>query len=382
MVMAIIFASVAHAPELEAGGSLSISDLAIPAVIALLVGLMPFGKGVMGLNYADSQLLAGIGILQDRMNKKTLRAPVYGALDAYVRNREASIPNIDQLRVAENRAVDVKYLKRTAQAITNARDCAPTANYGDSGNIDITWKTYAATVKTSDKMFRNNEFTGQQQFANDLWNVMLDLYSEIELDCVAHLEANKSGVNAGTLGTFDAANDIMKIAAADKDNYLNYITTEMFANDYRDNLIDVHSVNFIAQYAEQRAQGPSNDRNDEFQFDGYTHYASKQITNGSDDFGTSYIMTDNSTAIVDWIPGTNRNGRTKGDRTWTTMGDIFGYPWEWAVFRVDSCADTTATGGATQDDITTWEVSLDLSKVVAPIDVATETPIFKYALLK
>lgn len=378
ILMAFMFATFYNAPE---GGIVDFNEVIVAAVLVAAMGLLPMTKGILAADYTDSVLLDGIGKLTELMNAKTLRRQQYGALDAYVLNREFSLPQLAELRVAENRAVKTKYLKRTVGTPGSTRTCTPSASFGDSGNIDITWTTYSETFKTADKVFRNNEFSSATQLANDMFNAFLNLYNQIEIDTVAHLEANKTGVNVGTLGTFDTVDDIMEIANADKDNYLNFIRTMMLANKYSGMLIDVHTINLDALYREQRAQGPSNDRNDAFQFTGFDHFPSLSITNASDHFGTSFIMETNATAIADWIPQVNRDGLVQGDRTWTTMADPFGYPWSWSVFRVESCENTTSTGGNTQDPVVTWEVSLDLSRNVAPIDVADETPIFKHALL-
>ncbi len=357
-------------------------DLLIPGGISLLSLFVSLGTGIVGANYNDSVLLNGIGILREKLNDKTFKRPIYGAFDAFMLNREFAIPEINELRVAEKRAVEVNYLKRSVRNIKNSRTCDPTAVYGDSGTINPTWKIYSQTVKTSQKIFANNEFSAQQAFANDMKNAFIDLYTDIEGDAVGILESNKTGVNVGTLGTFDAVNDIMNIAAVDEENYYNYISTTMVDNDYNGNLVDVHTINMIALQREQMAQGDSNDRNDRFQFEGFDHLSSKQITNGSDLFGTNYIFEDNAVAVIDWIPGMNRRGFENKEGIWTTMDDPFGYPFQWSVFRKEICSDTTADGGNTQDAVTIWEISLDLSFNVAPIDVATETPIFKFGLLK
>lgn len=379
VLFGFMFAAFYNAPD---GGEVDRTEIGIAIALVVVLNLLPImTKGALTADYSDSVLLDGIGKLTTLMNEKTLRREQYGALDAYVLNREFSLPELAELRTAERRAVKTKYLKRTSGTPGSSRTCTPSASLGDSGNIDITWTTYSDTFKTTDKVFRNNEFSSSNQLANDMFNTFLDLYTKIETDVVAHLEANKTGVNVGTLGTFDTVNDIMEIANADRDNYLNYIRTMMLANKYSGTLIDVHTINLDALYREQRNQGESNDRNDAFQFSGFDHFPSLSITNASDHFGTSYILETNSVAIADWIPAANREGVRQGDRTWTTMPDPFGYPWSWSVFRVESCSDTSSEGGNTQDPVITWEVSLDLSLNVAPIDVSDETPIFKHALL-
>jgi len=336
-------------------------------------------------NYADSVLLAAVGVLDKKFNEKELRRPQYGAFEAFMGKREILVPNFKEIWDAEQRTLTAKYLKRTSGSVTNSRSCSPSANFGDSGTFDLSWKTYARTVKTSMKMFDNNYYSAVQQFSNDLYNAFMDLYAEIEGDAVAYLEANRSGVQgARTLNTWDAVNDVMQVAHADRDNYLNYIKTEMLALNYRQNLMDIHSVNLLAMYRQQFAQGASNDENLQFQFPGFSHYISQSITNSSDAFGTSYIVEDGGIAVLDWIPPINRQGvEAKSGAVWTTMPDLFGYPLTWAVLKTDGCVDTSGATyhGATQDYVVIYEISVDLAFRHAPLTATNDTPIEKYELL-
>jgi hypothetical protein len=239
------------------------------------------------------------------------------------------------------------------------------------------------------KVFDNNEYSQMQAFQNDLYNAFMDLYADIEGDAVAFLEANRTGVQGNrTLNTWDGAADVMRVANADRDNYLNYIKTELFARDYRGTLMDIHTVNMMAMYRQQYAQGASNDENLTFQFPGFEHYVSQQITDGTGSvYGTSYIVEEGGIAVLDWIPPLNRMGtESKKGEVWTTMPDPFGYPLTWSVYITDGCYDTSYASsgdprGATQDYRKIYEISVDLSFNVAPLTLANDTPIHKYELL-
>jgi len=336
-------------------------------------------------NYADSALLAAVGVLDKKFNSKELRKPEYGAFDAFLSKRDILIPSYRDIWKAEQQTLTAKYLKRTSGSVTNARSCSPTASFGDSGTFDLSWKTYARTVKSSVKIFENNNYSAVQALSNDIYNAFMDLYADIEADAVAYLEAHRNGVQGNrTLNTWDAVNDVMQVVHADRDNYLNYIKTEMIADNYRQNLMDIHSVNLLAMYRQQFAQGASNDENLKFQFPGFTHHMSQSITNSSDAFGTSYIVEDGGIAVLDFIPFLNRMGKkADGGEVWTTMPDPFGYPLTWSVYRTDGCADTSGggLGGSTQDYVVIYEISIDLTFQSAPLTTTDETVIDKYQLL-
>ena len=339
--------------------------------------------------YKDSVLLAAVGLMDKKFNSKELRKPVYGATSAFVNKRSILIPTHKDIWKSEVQTLTAKYLERDAVAITNARSCTPTANLGDSGTLDLSWTTYTHTATTSIKVFENNEYRRLEAFQNDIYNRFMDLYAEIEDDAVAFLEANRTGVQGlRTLNTWDGAADVMRVALADRDNYLNYIKNELYAQRYRNTLMDIHSMNFMSMYRQQFAQGAANDENLKFQYPGFEHYDSYEVTNGTGSvFGTSYIVEEGGIALLDWIPAINRNGQKSEDgHIWTTMKDPFGYDFTWAVHIIDACADTTYSSGtdprgATQDYTRTYEFSLDLSFNAAPITVALETPIHKYELL-
>jgi len=341
------------------------------------------------LNYQDSTLLAAVGLLDKKFNEKELRKPVYGATQAFVDKREMLVPSHREIWKSEAQTLTAKFLERDARAIQNFRNCTPVATLRDSGTQDISWTTYAQTLTTSVKIFENNEYSQQQQLANDMYNVFMDLYDQIENDAVAYLEANRTTAQGlRTLNTWDGVNDVMNVANADRDNYLNYVKTEFFAEDYRQTIKDIHSINMMAMYRQQYAQGASNDENLVFQFPGFEHYPSYQVTDATGDvFGTSYFVEEGGIALLDWIPFLNRRGqKSEAGHIWTTMPDPFGFPFTWAVFIVDSCADTSFantgnTRGATQDYVRCYEISLDLSFNHAPLTAAGETVIMKYALL-
>jgi len=341
-------------------------------------------------NYLDSTLLAAVGLMDKKFNEKELRKPVYGATQAFVDKREMLVPSHNEIWKSEAQVLTAKFLERDAVAITNARVCTPTANLRDSGTEDISWTTYAQTVATSVKVFENNEYSQVQSFQNDLYNAFMDLYDQIEEDAVAYLEANRTTVQGlRTLNTWDPVGDIMNVAAADRDNYLNYVKTEFFSEDYRQTIKDIHSINMMAQYRQQYAQGACNDENLIFQFPGFEHYPSYQVTDATGDvFGTSYFVEEGGIALLDWIPFLNRRGQTsEAGHIWTTMRDPFGFPFTWAVFIIDDCSNTSFAGsggtmrGATQDYTRIYEISCDISFNHAPLTAAGETVIMKYAQL-
>lgn len=333
-------------------------------------------------NYQPSILLDAIGIVTDRFNKHELRPGYFGATDAFLKYRDFSVPDLASIRKSPLRTTTVKYLTRSTQSPVTARSCTVTAALGDSGTADVTWATKGFTIMTSEKQFDNNYYSQSQAFANDLYNGMLDAHEDIETAAVAYLEANKSGVNLGSafMGTFDAGDDIFNVAVANKTRYYNYLKTIMRENKYRGELNVIQNVAADAVMWEQMAQGISNAANEQYQYRDLNFIESNYVTVASDYLINSYVIPANAVALLDWIPLLNVRGKKEGAYEWTTMGDIFGLPITWSVFKTTECASTVSTGGDTQDLVTKYEVTCDFGFVKAPITVASETVIYKFGL--
>jgi hypothetical protein len=80
--------------------------------------------------------------------------------------------------------------------------------------------------------------------------------------------------------------------------------------------------------------------------------------------GTSYVVEEDSLALVDWIPAKNREGLVNhNDFTFTSMPDPFDIFDNMALAVQKSVADTSAAGtdkgGNTQDAVWKYEVSID-----------------------
>ena len=335
-------------------------------------------------NYASSVLVDAIGILSEKFQSKEFRRPMYGAHELFLKGSEYTIPDLAAIRESTLRTTTAKYLKKSSPTVGSTHSCTPSATVGDSGTVDLTWTPYVASITVSHKRHGNNYYDRARALAAELEGVMQALHADIETDMVAYLETNKTGVNDGScwMGTFNTTDDIFQVAYADKDRYFNYLMTVMQENKYYGGVMAVQNVAAMAIMNEQVAQGGGNSTNLRYQYGDIDFMASHSVSSGSDYRALSYVAEPNSVAVLDWIEPLNRMGETNGQQTWTTMQDLFGFPWTWQVYHTKACATTAASGGATQDLTDIWEIGLDLALAKAPLSTSTETPIYKFGLLR
>jgi hypothetical protein len=339
-------------------------------------------------NYASTVLLAALSELSDTANKD-LRKPQYGATEAFNKYKKSVIVNYDDFNLIQNKSElqtkQIDYLRRDTGTVNNSRSASLTGNLGDSTRDSLTFVTYAREFTISDSIMRNNTIAAQRFMVNQMRNARLDIGAEIESDMVTKLEAFKNTVQGDRdLGTWDSVNYVSEIANANKTEYFNYMATEMRTLDYYGMLQEIHTANANALINYQTAQGTANSANLQFQYPDFEFYTSNSITNLSDYFCTSYVVEAGSLALVDWIPGKNREGLiSHAEWDFTQMPDPFGIFDRFALAVQKKVWDSTDgdkdIGGTSQDAVWVYEMSVDVAAFIPTI--TTQKLVNKYGLL-
>jgi hypothetical protein len=337
-------------------------------------------------NYANTVLLNALANLADP--NKDLRAPQYGATRAFNDYKRDLIVNYDEFNLVKNKSdlqtKQVDYLRRTTATVGSSRAASLTGSMGDSTRDTLTWVTYTREFTISDDNMRNNT-QAFRMLSTQMRNARLDIGAEIESDAVTKLEAFKNTVQGNRdLGTWDSTNYVSEIANANKNDYYNYMATEMRTLDYNGPLQEIHTYNLNALINQQTAQGQANSANLQFQYPDFQFYTSNSVTNLSDYFGTSYVCEQGSLGLIDWIPGKNREGLPGHNNfDFTQMPDPFGIFDRMALAIEKKVQDSSAAGanigGNTQDAVWLYEVSIDVAFFIPTI--TTQKLVNKYGLL-
>ena len=335
-------------------------------------------------NFQNTILLNALSMLTDKANKD-LRAPAYGATQAFNDLKRDVILNFDAFRASDKsglRTLQVDYLRRDTDTVNSSRSASLTGKMGTSKRDTLTFVTYAREFTISDDVAKNNTMNAARQLASQIRNARLDIGASIEDAMITKLEAFKNQVQGGrNLGTWDGTNFLMSVANASEDRYFNIIEAEMQMLDYNGplQLINFGSLNETRSW--QAAQGAANTNNLQFQYQGKTFYTANRITNSSDHVGTSYAVEEGAIALVDWIPGKNETG-LMNHAEWDFMAipDPFNIFDRMALAVQKSVADSTGISGDTQDAVWKYELSLDVAAYIPTI--TTQKLVNKYVLSK
>lgn len=315
-----------------------------------------------------------------------MRAPEYGGTVLFNKYKKDVIVNYDEFMLVKNTSdlmtKQVNYLRRNTGTVGTARTETLTGDIGDSTRDSLSFVTYQREFTLSDGIARNNFFNAAKMLANQIVNARLDIGASIETAAIAALEAARNTVQGNRpssgIGTWDGANNyVYEIANADSNNYYNYLRAAQAALDYNGQMQEVHTINLEALKFYQIAQGTGNSTNMQFQYPGWDLNLSTSITNASDYEGTSYVVPAASVALMDWVPGKNREGMKHGIWEFKTIPDPFGIFDRLALAVYETVANGSTYGGA-QDAQWLFEMSVDVAFFIPTI--TTQKVVNKYAL--
>lgn len=336
------------------------------------------------MTYIASVLAKAQTILNRRFQEAEMRVKPSAVLMMLLKNRDFLIPDLKGLRMREDRPTKTYLKNRAARALAGTRTHNHTGAIADSTEVDIAYNSYVDTFSTSLKRADNNVFTSAEILAHEIENSFINLHEGIETAMVAFLDTNKNQVSAPPSGAlkranFNAVNNVYEIAAADADEFLNISKSIFRQEKYRMGMFDMILDSELFSTHEFKAnQGTGNSTNLGFQFSGIDAKESIEVNDATYANGISFASPEGMTGILDWIPKQNREG--EGDIMSTNGGyatiqdPMTGLTM--ALHGYTERADTSGTNGVQQDNVTEWEISIDLSPQKAPISVAGASPIF------
>lgn len=340
-------------------------------------------------DYAASVLAKAQVMLNENFQKAEMKEKPSSVLMMLMKNRQFLIPNLNKLRDREDRPTKAYLKKRTKRATTGTRTHNHTGSNSDTQEVDIAYTGHVDKFATSLKRSDNNLLSDAEMMAHEMQNAFINLHEDIETSLVGFLDTNKNGVSAPPSGTlqranFSAANDVYEIASGDSDEFLNIIKSVFRQEKYGRGSFDIILSSLLYSTHEFKAnQGNGNSTNLGFQFGGFDAKESIEIADANYVNGLAFAAPVGMTGILDWIPKQNRKGKGNFDSVLGGYSSIIDpmTGLSFAVHGYTERADTDASNGNTQDELTEWEISIDLSPQVAPVSTVDETPLFAFGQL-
>ncbi len=331
--------------------------------------------------YADTVLQDARAWIKEQENKKfELRPTVSNIIEAYLRDREYTIPNLAQIKAATTQTTTAMYFKSKDFTIGTSKSNTPSGEKSGTGKVDLTWNVKNFVIDLPTKQYDGNEVNKAKGFAMSLYNAEKTFWDNFESVLLAHLVANLSTVNDadGYGGAFTT--NTMSIPFADKDEFYNIVAPQLQMNDFPQNYLDIHDTMWLRYARLYAAQGAGNSTNLSFQFGGFNTYASNKILPASSYITTHYIVPDGGVALLDWNEPANRRGDKGANGELMTYQSLFFPELTFDVFVKEAWGDTSSDGGTVQDLTLTMEFSLNYSLCLQPFTESGRTAVYKYVI--
>lgn len=348
-------------------------------------------------NFVASQLVAAQAKFIQRFQDPELRRKQNPAFVLALKNLDATIPSHMELRKREDRTVNA-YLFQTRQpGAGTARAARPSGSKGNSIQVGLTWQTVAETFAISMKQADNNVFTYQEMLANELLQAVLNLHSRLGTIFLNYMYAHRNELLlANPQGaTADNSNFNYDVAAADNLYFFQKVRSIMDQHYYR-GMLDVISDSLAFMQAQKlRAQGAQNATNLTFQFDNMDIYNTTEQIDANATNGSCLAMPAGTFAALPWVPIQNREGHGDMDSYnggYAVLDDMLGMtikeldaenqvvdvPVQYSVYAFTQASDDQANNGYYQDQVTTYEISLDVAPTLAPLSGANESVVNEF----
>lgn len=337
-------------------------------------------------NYAPSVLATAQTMLSTKYNEAELRRKQRPAINLAVKNQDYAIENVQQLKSAEARAVDVFYKLKKAAGSATAKVARHTGGKGDSAKVTLSWNTLVETFRISQKQAQNNVVGFDAMFQHEMDQAIQNLLDRAETAAVAYLVAQRLQTAApATSGaaTWNNTNKAFEVALANKEMFVQMAKTilegRLFRGSY-DAIVDLKLRNDIEKYANQ---GSGNSTNTAFQFPGFNHAPTTDTILGAYTAGSALVMPAGQFAGLVWNDPLNRQGVVKDAYVgmMSTMQDPYGSGITFDVSMYSDRADESAAQGGVQDIKDEWEISMNIGWALPPISTASESIVHLIAQL-
>ena len=342
-------------------------------------------------NAASSILVAGQSKFNERMLGAEWKLPESAAIRA-ANLAEMANPALREVRQSASRTVTAKFPIRQAATGGVVRVASHSGSNPDTATETITWSKFVEDFSIGLSLADNNLYEWSELYAAAKRNAVLNLINRIDASFVASLLADESTGNAGGgNGTFDAAVDEFKVAAAYGDNFFGEIKAMMNNNLYKGQIVGLVDSQGAVLADRLGRDGSGNSTNTSAQLNGYASIlpTSRTLLSTGTYQGSGIFYENGLVGVNFWTPPKNRKVMNTEAAMMDSVGgfgefsvpDFPGVNFAHSIYAGRS--DQSALGGDEQDVVIHEEISLEMAYVSAPVSAfhTEDSPVFTAGLL-
>ena len=348
-------------------------------------------------NFVASQLVAAQAKFSQKFQDPELRRKQNPALALALKNLSATIPGHTDLRTREDRSVYAYIFNKRSAGSGTARAARPSGAKGNTTQVGLSWQTLAETFSISMKQGDANVFSYAEMLQNELLQAAINLHSRLGTTFLNYLVAHRNQLSLPSPqgATWNAGNSNYDIAGTDGDFFFQRVRSIMDQHYHRGALDIVADSLSYTTAQKLRAQGAQNATNLTFQFDNMDILNTTETIDATANKGAALAMPAGTFAALPWIPKQNRTGYgdyesynggygTLQDPLGMTLTELdaqgkeVAVPLTYAVYAYTAASDDQANNGYYQDQVTTFEISIDVAPTLAPLTGSNETVVNQF----
>lgn len=331
--------------------------------------------------YADTVLLNARAFINENQNKGfELRRTKNMVVEAFLRNREFTVPNLADIKKATTQTTQFMYMKSKDFTIGSAKSNTPSGEKSGSGITSLSWSTKTFIVDLPTKQYLGNEVSRDKGYAFSIYNGEKTFWNTMATTLLAYLNSNKSTVNSGDGYDGTLAAGTMTVPYSEADQFYNILQGHMDLNSFNGPFMDICSSYWTKYVRHFAAQGAGNDENLSYQFGNFLVHPANSLAAGTGNSSKHYIVPEGGIVMLDWNELPNRNGQKMAAYELMTYESMFFPGIFFDVMVKESIGDTSSDGGTVQDFTLTVEFALNYALATQPFTESGRTAIYEYVV--
>lgn len=311
----------------------------------------------------------------------------YGALKAINddKNRLLATATLEAAKNSKTQLTKIPYLRKYNATLIAGDSCTVGGEVATSAYVNPTYGTYAFAVSMSPEIHAHNYIGYTETLAHELKMGWKKIFSTLDTDAVAKLEASKDPLTGITSKYFALLSGAMNYTGSPLEIY-GKMPAFLKTLDLMGSYVEVANTEARTSALLTQTYGASNNQNLAGLngglpgSDSFTTYTTNRIAPGSN-LEVRYVFEQGSHAILNWIPTRAReNYRIHEGNYWTRIQDPY-FGFDWGVHYVKDCADLSATypglDAATIKE--GWIIFADFAFISAPSS-DTSAPTVKFTV--
>jgi hypothetical protein len=195
--------------------------------------------------------------------------------------------------------VVIPALNADTVTIGNTRSCVVSFDENTSAEFVLTFQTYAWSFTMIPSSYAQNAVKYREDFSRKMNKYLVQLYKDIEAQCVTTLEADKNQLYpADVTAIYPELADALRVSSTDAPDAYNNIETISNLQDFEGGFNVMASTGHKPLISRLTNQGQSNGINEAFQFGPFSYGYSNRITNGAGVRSTAYVVPEGNLAIM------------------------------------------------------------------------------------